>query len=76
MLVALKYFSVCIPVRLLEGAMYFVTLSKQKSAIKSPHKKSASPSGSPNFVAASLKSGKVEQNFVKTKHAGRARHTR
>ena len=50
--------------------MDFVTLNKQKSAIKSPDKKSASPRGSLIFVAASLKFGKVRQNFVRVKHAG------
>ena len=44
--------------------MDFVTLNKQKSAIKSPDKKLASP-------RASLKFGKVGQNFVKAKDAGR-----
>ena len=41
--------------------MDFVTQNKQKSAIKSPDKKSA----------ASLKLGKVGQNFVKAKQARR-----
>ena len=45
--------------------MDFVTLNKQKSAIKSPDFL-----GSPFFVAASLKFGKVGQNFVKAKDAG------
>ena len=44
--------------------MDFLTLNKKKSAIKSPDK---------IFVAASLKFGKVRQNFVKAKHAGRTR---
>ena len=52
--------------------MDFVTQHKQKSAIKSLDKKSASPRGSP-IVAASLKFGKVGQNFVKVKQAGRTR---
>ena len=53
--------------------MDFVTLNKQESAIKSPDKKSESQGTRRFFVAASLKFGKVGQNFVKTKHAGRTR---
>ena len=41
-----------------------MTLNKQKGAINSPDK---------FFLAASLKFGKVEQNFVKAKHVGRTR---
>ena len=51
--------------------MDFVTMNKQESEIKSPDKKSESPRRF--FVAASLKFGKVGQNFVKAKHAGRTR---
>ena len=51
--------------------MDFVTLNRQKSVIKSPDKKSASTRRF--FVAASLKFGKVGQNFVKAKHGGRTR---
>ena len=47
--------------------MDFVTLNKQKSAIKSPSKNCQF------FVAPSLKFGKVGQNFVKAKHTGRTR---
>ena len=45
--------------------MDFVTLNKQKSAIKLPDKRF--------FVTASLKFGRVGQNFVKVKHASRTR---
>ena len=67
MLVALKYFSVwctfdCVFNGVWKVLMDVVTLNKQKSAIKLPDKKF--------FVAASLKFGKVGQNFVKAKHAG------
>ena len=53
--------------------MDFVTLNKQKSVINLPDKKSASPKGRQFFVMASLKFGKVGQNFVKAKHTGRTR---
>ena len=53
--------------------MDFVTLNKQKSAIKSPDKKLATQGARRFFVAASLKFGKVGKNFVKAKHAGRTR---
>ena len=50
--------------------MDFVALNKQKSAITSSDKKSWARRF---FVAASLKFGKVGQNFVKAKHTGRTR---
>ena len=54
--------------------MDFGSLNKQKSAIKSPDKKIGEPKGLADFFfAASLKFGKVEQNFVKAKHGGRTR---
>ena len=59
MLVALKYFSVW---RTFERALMQLT------------KKIGEPNGLADFfVAASLRFGRVGQNFVKAKHAGRIR---
>ena len=54
----------------MEAANGFVTLHTQNSVIKSSDKKSGARRF---FVAASLKFGKVGQNFVKAKHVGRTR---
>ena len=56
-----------------KALMGFVTLNKQKSAIKSPDIKPGAQGARRFFVAASLKFGKLGPNFVKTKHAGRTR---
>ena len=50
--------------------MAFVTLNKQNSVIKLPDKKLGARRF---FVAASLKFGKVRQNFVKAKQVGPTR---
>ena len=53
--------------------MDFVTLNKQERAINRLTKHCRAQGARRYFVAASLKFGKVGQNFVKTKHAGRTR---